>query len=302
MLRTSRMIALLNRLGGFMDSFDPKTISSCHINFLFGAGVNGSSFPQLRGFKKTLAFLDENAKDRETNSFEKKLDSLPNELKQKAKDLFVKEFKDKEKSIDFKSKSIANIRHLINSIYVTVDKSENRINAMKQINIFTTNYDFIVEETIRNEGFLCNHVSATNLKNNERFFNIVGYDLALKKNVPTFLVSKIHGEIDNPILPGNDKYDAILEANKFEIVFKMKEKLMRFNSILFVIGYAGNDEHLNRILKDCVGSGLVVYWFKYSESDFVPPDLKDKIEIIENPNNDDTTLLCADWLDKLWEE
>ena len=29
-------------------------IASSHINFLFGAGVNGKAFPQLNGFEKSV--------------------------------------------------------------------------------------------------------------------------------------------------------------------------------------------------------------------------------------------------------
>lgn len=285
-----------------MESFDSKVLSSCHINFLFGAGVNGSSFPQLNGFSKTLAFLNKNLGEKNEFSFEEKINMLPQNLKNDAKNIFVDEFKEKASLIDFNNQSITNLKYLISSIYKIVDKSENRITAMKQVNIFTVNYDFIVEEAIQKLGFLCNYVSASNLESNDRFFNIVGYDLALKQNIPTFLVSKIHGDINNPILPGNDKYDSVLEANKFEIVFKMKEKLMRFNSVLIVIGYSGNDEHLNRILKDCVDSGLVVFWFKFKQGDLVPEDIKEKIEIIENKDGIDTTLLCANMLDKVWVE
>ena len=34
--------------------FEKNIIASSHINFLFGAGVNGKAFPQLEGFEKTI--------------------------------------------------------------------------------------------------------------------------------------------------------------------------------------------------------------------------------------------------------
>ena len=46
----------------------------------------------------------------------------------------------------------------------------------------------------------------------------------------------------------------------------MKEKLSRENSVLIVIGYSGNDEHINKILKDCISSGLTIYWFKFKKA------------------------------------
>lgn len=39
--------------------FDMKILSSSHINFLFGSGVNGKAFPQFNGFTKTLNKLKE---------------------------------------------------------------------------------------------------------------------------------------------------------------------------------------------------------------------------------------------------
>ena len=39
--------------------FDSKILSSCHINFLFGAGVNGLAFPQLDSFEKTVSLLSQ---------------------------------------------------------------------------------------------------------------------------------------------------------------------------------------------------------------------------------------------------
>ena len=42
----------------------------------------------------------------------------------------------------------------------------------------------------------------------------------------------------------------------------MKEKLSRENSVLIVIGYSGNDEHINKILKDCEFKfGARLRWF-----------------------------------------
>ena len=42
-------------------------ISSSHINFLFGAGVNGRAFPQLNGFIETIELLNQYLKDNNIN-------------------------------------------------------------------------------------------------------------------------------------------------------------------------------------------------------------------------------------------
>lgn len=285
-----------------MAEFDSKILSSCYINFLFGAGVNGQAFPQLAKFEKTYLFMKKKHKDFENKSFEELFDTLNKKDRERAREIFIDEFKNKHNLIDWNNESIKNLEELLSLTYKLVYEAENRIDAMNQINIFTANYDFIVEELLKKLGYLSNYVSASNLVSNDKFFNIVGHDYSLKRKVPTFLVSKIHGDISNPVLPGNDKYDAILTPNKFEIMFKMKEKLSRFNSILFVIGYSGRDEHINRILKDCVQSGLTIYWFKYSEKDYVPEELKTKTIIIDNKDKLDTTKVFSKELSLLWEK
>lgn len=285
-----------------MAQFDSKILSSCYINFLFGAGVNGQAFPQLAKFEKTYLFMKKKHKDFDNKSFEELFDTLNKKDRERAREIFIDEFKNKHNLIDWNNESIKNLEELLSLTYKLVYEAENRIDAMNQINIFTANYDFIVEELLKKLGYLSNYVSASNLVSNDKFFNIVGHDYSLKRKVPTFLVSKIHGDISNPVLPGNDKYDAILTPNKFEIMFKMKEKLSRFNSILFVIGYSGRDEHINRILKDCVQSGLTIYWFKYSEKDYVPEELKTKTIIIDNEDKIDTTKVFSKELSLLWEK
>ena len=285
-----------------MAEFDSKILSSCYINFLFGAGVNGQAFPQLAKFEKTYLFMKKKHKDFENKSFEELFDTLNKKDRERAREIFIDEFKNKHNLIDWNNESIKNLEELLSLTYKLVYEAENRIDAMNQINIFTANYDFIVEELLKKLGYLSNYVSASNLVSNDKFFNIVGHDYSLKRKIPTFLVSKIHGDISNPVLPGNDKYDAILTPNKFEIMFKMKEKLSRFNSILFVIGYSGRDEHINRILKDCVQSGLTIYWFKYSEKDYVPEELKTKTIIIDNEDKVDTTKVFSKELSLLWEK
>ena len=64
-------------------------------------------------------------------------------------------------------------------------------------------------------------------------------------------------------------YDVRVMIPKYSCMSdKMKEKLSRENSVLIVIGYSGNDEHINKILKDCISSGLTIYWFKFKKEDY----------------------------------
>lgn len=276
--------------------FDSKIISSCHINFLFGAGVNGGAFPQLDNFKETIGAIKGYIGSYPNLSFEDAFDKLDDKQKEEVRELFIKEFNEHLDKLNINHESVTNLQNLLAKINEIVDKSENRNHSMKQINIFTANYDDIVERILKRLGYLYNSISATNFENHNQFFNMVGYDFIYRKFIPTFFVSKIHGDINDPILPGLNKYDKALEANKFEILFKMKEKLLRPYSLLFVIGYSGRDEHINKILNDCVKGGLTIYWFKYSESDIVPDSFKNDVIIFNNDEHIDTTLLFTNKL------
>ena len=290
-----------------MEKFDSKKLSSCYINFLLGAGVNGKAFPQVEQFKKSMEFMEGKDPELKGKSFEEMMNGLKNEDdKKEARKLFIQEFNKSLDALDAAKNdnpSIENIKRMLRVTYKLVYESENRKEDMNQVNIFTANYDFIVENCAKELGYLCNYVSASNLQSNDRFFNIVGRDYSLKREVPTFLVSKIHGDIKDPVLPGADKYDSVLRPNKFEIFFKMKEKLSRYNSILFVIGYSGRDAHINRILKDCVSHGLTVYWFKFRKEDIIPNEIKEDVVAIENESGGDTTALFAKKVfEDIWEE
>lgn len=281
-----------------INKFDSKILASAHINFLFGAGVNGSAFPQINKFKKSIKLLQE-LLGKEVNNFEEGIDNLSSrEDREAVLTAFIEEFNQFE--IDNNNTSIKNIEYLFSNINKLVEESENRTRTTKQVNIYTLNYDLIVENALERMGFLCNSISSSNIINHDKFFYMVGYNFILNKFVPTYLVSKLHGDISNPILPGVNKYDSMMQANRFEILFKMKEKLSRMNSVLFVIGYSGYDEHINKILKDCISSGLTIYWFKYKKDDYIPTNIANDVLIIENDSNIDTSLVCAKMVSDLW--
>ena len=120
------------------------------------------------------------------------------------------------------------------------------------------------------------------------------------------LVSKIHGDIKRPIIPGKAKFLDMLNEDYFEIAFNMKEQLCKPNSILVVIGYSGRDNHINKIIQDCLNAGLTVYWYKFSDKDKPPFELMEsqiKVKEQDDYNNPvDTTKLCYEDLEKAWEE
>lgn len=281
--------------------FDMKMLSSSHINFLFGSGVNGKAFPQFKDFKRTLAKLKQFGAKKD--NLEEALNEITSEKKRKkVLEVFKNELVQANSSICYDNPSISNLKSLFESINEIVKQSENRTNSMKQINIYTLNYDCIVENSLKSIGLIANQISSSNIDDLSKLFNIVAYDYSLKKYIPTYLISKIHGDMSNPVLPGANKYDDVLQAKRFELLFKMKEHLSRSCSILFVIGYSGNDKHINNILLDCLKAGLTLYWISFSKDNNIPSNLLDEqVFFIKGDGATDSTSLLAERIKRSWE-
>lgn len=281
---------------------DMKILSSSHLNFLFGSGVNGKAFPQFDGFTKTLNSL------KNVGAKSKNLEQALNEVENKGErekilETFKDELKVKNDEIKWNDPSIANIKGLFSSINQIIESSENRTNSMKQVNVYTLNYDSIVETAIEEMGLITNHLSSTNIETFNSLFNIVAYDYALKKYIPTYLISHLHGDFKSPILPGVNKYDDVLQEKKFELLFKMKEHLSRRCSVLFVIGYSGHDKHINSILKDCIKAGLTIYWVNFESNTDIPSDLTDEdVFVIEGDGMNDSTAVLNRRLKESWKQ
>jgi hypothetical protein len=284
--------------------FDAKIMSSCHINFLFGAGVNGSAFKQMKDFKTTIQLLESN-KGRKMSNFETDVNMLAEDGYDTVMQSFRSEYERFEKDIDYEHEAIGDIKQMFYLIHKLMLESENRTITTKQVNIYTLNYDNIVEGVLDQLGLLYNTVSSHNVDNHDKFFDMIGYNYNRKRYVPTYLVSKVHGDISNPILPGRKKFDEVLATKAFELLFNMKTKLLRMNSVLIVIGYSGKDNHINTILQDCVSAGLTIYWFRYNKKESVPHVLNEKITVIDQQtkySKQNTTKLCRQMLEEIWDK
>lgn len=293
-----------------MPRFNRDILSSSHINFLFGAGVNGRALPQLSKFIKTAAKIEDYGIDIQ-EGIERGIDKITERSqREEVKRTFIEEFsefhqKAVEESNWRSNESIKHIELLLREIYSLVHEAQNRNPSMKQINIYTLNYDEIIERKLGQLGYFYNSVSASNANAKAGLINAIGYDYLTKKYIPSFFISKLHGDIEKPIIPGREKYREILTPEYFEIAFHMKEQLCRQNSILIVIGYSGHDEHINQILNDCLIAGLTIYWFKYSDKDDVPFQDKSKVFIREQNDQDnpiDTTAICYMDMEAIWGE
>ena len=290
-----------------MNTFDKNILSSAHINFLFGAGVNGASFKTLSQFVKTNNLIKSKGVSLE-DGFEDAIDELDDDAREEVLECFKNEFKELWKDgtgIDWKNGSICNIDNLLRKTYSIVRETQNRNDDMKQVNIFTVNYDEIIEHEVEKLGFFYNAISASYVGEKSFLLNVIGYDYVAKRYIPSFLISKLHGNIENPILPGKRKYQEILNENYFEIAFNMKEQLSKQNSILIVIGYSGNDKHINKILKECVDHGLLLMWYRYGDKDTIPIELEGQVIVRDQDDQKDKkdmTAVCFEDLEKAWEE
>lgn len=290
--------------------FDKNILSSTHLNFLFGAGVNGTVLPQLNKFCKTRAKIEEFNGDT-TNGIESGIDTIDDEKqREEIKQEFITEFKEFYNNAISSGAwstdhSLLHLEQLLRKIYSITHEAQNRHPSMKQINIYTLNYDDIVERKLGQLGYFYNSISASNTATKAGLMDVIGYNYNTKKYIPSFMISKLHGGIDQPIIPGKAKYREMLNEEYFEIAFHMKEQLCRQNSILIVIGYSGNDKHINKILQDCLNAGLTLYWYKYSITDTVPFEINGQVIIRDQDDYDhkkDTTLNCYEDMEMAWGE
>ena len=70
--------------------FDKRMISSSHINFLFGSGINGTVIPQMKDCEKTLSLIEEYGGD-VSKGLEGAIDDLENpEQREDVKECLLK--------------------------------------------------------------------------------------------------------------------------------------------------------------------------------------------------------------------
>ena len=131
--------------------FNKEILSSAHINFLFGAGVNGNAFPQLSGFTETLKKMEELGANDELG-FEERLDMLEVNDRETIKELFKYEFQKYQDKTNYETDSIKNLELMLSKTAQIVANAQNRTKSMNQVNIYTLNYDNIVEEVLQRRG------------------------------------------------------------------------------------------------------------------------------------------------------
>lgn len=282
-----------------------KVLGSCSINFLFGAGVNGEAFPYFAQFVETIGVMHE--KGLSGNNIESALAQCSDDqIRQAILDAFVAEYNN---HCDYRleNESLQNLRRMLVAFSSIVDKAENRHPETKRLNVFTLNYDRIVEEILEDSG-LFSYTLTQDRSKGHLPFEIVGYNTSTHAFVPTFCVYKLHGSVDvdrtlfadNIVFPGQDKLGSVL-SHFYETLFAMKGELLKRNSALFVIGYSWADDHVNGIISDAIAGGLTVYWLQYRITDELPKAFDGRVIIVQPVGGEspvDTTRTLADLLER----
>lgn len=282
-----------------------KVLGSCSINFLFGAGVNGRAFPNFTQFKVTIEAM--HGRGLSGDSIELALAQCDDEqIRQDVLEAFVAEYNE-HNGYCLYDESLLNLRRLLVTFSSVIEKAENRHPESKRLNVFTLNYDRIVEEILEDAG-LFSYVLTQDRSRGHLPFDIVGYNTATRAFIPTFCVYKLHGSVgidrvlspDNIVFPGQDKLGSVL-SHFYETLFAMKGELLKRNAALFVIGYSWADDHVNGIISDAMACGLTVCWLQYRPEDELPPNMRGHVIVIppvgESPV--DTTKTLAEIAEKV---
>lgn len=283
-----------------------KVLGSCNISFLFGAGVNGRAFPFFAQFRDTIDRMHELGLSED--GIEEALQGCDNDaIRQEICDTFIDEFNRQIYSLE--NQSLVNLRRLLSTTHRAVSRAENRHPESKRVNVFTLNYDRIVEEILETSGYF-NYVLKRDTKSFLPF-NVVGYDTQTRAFLPTFAVYKLHGSVgadrklasEGIVFPGQDKLGSII-SEFYETLFAMKSELLTKNAALFVIGYSWSDEHVNSVIDSAIDSGLTVVFPQYNTDTAIPDWLAGRAIIIppgEHEEDDkpcDTTKTLAEAFEK----
>ena len=214
-----------------------------------------------------------------------------------------------EINIDFSSGNALKILEIYKTFYQRITY---RNKDLARVNIFTTNNDLFNEKALDNLNINYNNGFGGGL---ERFFNPSRFDFTFSKKIENGIekyepldnmvyLYKLHGSINwieaegnsffnikEIIIPNKDEDNILIYPNPLkqgkslttpytDIFREFQKKLLLDHSVLFVVGYGFNDEHINNIIYQALSSNssLSVVVFNNCDVD----DLKDCKKTIFN--------------------
>lgn len=171
-------------------------IQSAHINFLYGSGV---SMPYLATLGNIENWLSKLAQDTVTDKTVKKIveASLYREYCEK---VILKNYSFEESDNSYQ-KTVAAYRKFFQAWNELINKRKSQI-LDKQVNLFTTNIDLLVEKTLSGSGIELNDGFRGTLN---PIFNESNFQISLSKSslqfnktseIPMFNLIKLHGSVN----------------------------------------------------------------------------------------------------------
>ncbi len=212
-------------------------------------------------------------------------------------------------NISFSSDDALKILEIYKTFY---QKTTYRNKDLARVNIFTTNNDLFNEKVLDNLNINYNNGFGGGL---ERFFNPSRFDFTFSKKIENSIekyepldnmvyLYKLHGSINWIEAEGNSFFN-IKEINKpnrdekniliypnplkqgkslttpyTDIFREFQKKLLLDHSVLFVVGYGFNDEHINNIIYQALSSNSSLSVVVFNNCDV--EDLKDCKKAIFN--------------------
>jgi len=212
-------------------------------------------------------------------------------------------------NISFSSDDALKILEIYKTFY---QKTTYRNKDLARVNIFTTNNDLFNEKVLDNLNINYNNGFGGGLK---RFFNPSRFDFTFSKKIENSIekyepldnmvyLYKLHGSINWIEAEGNSFFN-IKEINKpnrdekniliypnplkqgkslttpyTDIFREFQKKLLLDHSVLFVVGYGFNDEHINNIIYQALSSNSSLSVVVFNNCDV--EDLKDCKKAIFN--------------------
>ena len=214
-----------------------------------------------------------------------------------------------EINIDFSSGNALKILEIYKTFYQRITY---RNKDLARVNIFTTNNDLFNEKALDNLNINYNNGFGGGL---ERFFNPSRFDFTFSKKIENGIekyepldnmvyLYKLHGSINwieaegnsffnikEIIIPNKDEDNILIYPNPLkqgkslttpytDIFREFQKKLLLDHSVLFVVGYGFNDEHINNIIYQALSSNSSLSVVVFSNCDV--DDLKDCKKTIFN--------------------
>ena len=197
-------------------------------------------------------------------------------------------------------------RKIVDACTLLLDKSKaphkkflDKITARKvndpRVQVFTTNYDTLIEQASNEGGFVL--IDGFSFHQPRQFSGrYFDYDIVNRENsrikqeesfvAKVFHLYKLHGSLnwerknedvilsektDNPLViyPASEKYESSYEQPYFEMMSRFQQSLRKENTVLYVIGFGFQDKHIQNVIREAVNQNssfhLVIVFYNRNE-------------------------------------